>query len=262
MKELFNKEDIIFIINTSYSSKIIEEKFNNIIDSILKKSSHFKEKNYGIISISDLEFIFYLYDEIYFENRLKKYSENISFNLSRRLSRSAGTTQFFPTTSYSKITLATNILYQNFNSENERKILVNGFECKNRLEATLKILEHEIIHLLEFFIFKKSSCKKKQFKQLSFNFFNHTKSTHELITQNEIAIKKFGLSIGNEVFFTFKTKILKGKIHKITKRATIFCEDKNGEYRNKIGNRFKKYLIPIEFLYKTKKDAKESLEMN
>lgn len=92
----------------------------------------------------------------------------------------------------------------------------------------MRILEHEIIHLLEMIIFKNSSCKNKRFKTIVKNIFGHSDVTHQLVTQKEVANKKMNLKIGDRVTFEFDGKRYFGFITNITKRATVMVRDKKG----------------------------------
>jgi len=102
------------------------------------------------------------------------------------MTKAAGKTYHHLKTNNITISLSLPLLFQTF-QEIQRTIMINGISCHNRLDATMRIFEHELIHMIEFFFFEKSSCNKPRFKQLAHNIFGHTGVTHQLITQREIA---------------------------------------------------------------------------
>ncbi len=93
-----------------------------------------------------------------------------------------------------EISIASTLLYQTF-WDVKRTITVNGIVCHDRLEALQRIFEHELIHFIEIFLWKKSSCSAQQFKRLVRQIFGHSETTHQLITQTERAMKKFGIKV-------------------------------------------------------------------
>ena len=131
---------------------------------------------------------------------------------------------------------------------------VNGIVCHDRLEATMRVLEHEIIHLIELIVFGSSSHSRPRFKRLSRNIFGHTDVTHQLVTQTEIAKKKFNLRVGDKVVFEFEGKQYRGIISRITKRATVMVENPHGAYVDAQGTHYTKYLVPLRFLKQVKDD--------
>ena len=78
-------------------------------------------------------------------------------------------------------------------------------------------------------------------------FFGHTRHTHELLTQRERALVKFGIRPGDRVSFTYEGRKYVGFVNRITKRATIMVENHQGELYSD-GKRYAKYYVPIEML--------------
>ena len=97
-----------------------------------------------------------------------------------------------------------------------------------------------------------SSCSKPRFKRLSRNIFGHSGVTHQLVTQTELAQKKFNLRVGQEVSFEYDGEGYHGIISKITKRATVMVSDLRGAYRDSRGRRYSKYYIPLHLLKQPK----------
>ena len=133
-----------------------------------------------------------------------------------------------------------------------------GIVCCDRLEATMRILEHEIIHLLELVLFESSSCAQPRFRHLSHHIFGHADVTHQLVTQTERAREKFNLRRGDEVQFEFEGKVHRGIISRITKRATVMVKDSKGHYADAQGNRFMKCYAPLPLLRPTKEKREAS----
>ena len=88
-----------------------------------------------------------------------------------------------------------------------------------------------------------------RFKGLVWNFFAHTQTRHDLVTQQERARAKFDVRIGDRVAFTFDGTRHVGVVNRITRRATVLVECGDGElYRD--GKRYIKFYIPLPILEK------------
>lgn len=239
------KEDLLKL---KYSHSEIEKKTKEIYSHVLAKSKNFDKGNYEIIGVDDLKRLFELYDKNFFDGFFcKNYKEKISFRLSKRMTKSAGKVNSSKQTEHYTIALSTTLIFQTFD-DIKREITVNGIVCHDRLEATMHVVEHEIIHLLELVSFGSTSCSKPRFKKLSNNIFGHTDVTHKLITQTERADKKFNLHVGDSVSFEYRGKVYQGTISRITKRATVMVKDKKGSYRDNQGDRCSKYYILLKHL--------------
>ncbi len=239
-------------VNLKFTPQDIEKKTRKIYRQILAESKNFDKGNFKIIGTDDLWRLFELYD-LYFLNAClyNNYREKIFFRLSRRMTKAAGKTTYMKHTGTYVISLSTTLIFQTFH-DIMREVVVNGIVCHDRLEATMRVLEHEIIHLLELVLFGSSSCSQLRFKRLSHNIFCHTDVTHQLVTQAERAQKKFSLRVGDEVLFEYEGEARRGIISRITKRATIMVKDSNGLYSDPQGNRYSKYYIPLPLLKQSK----------
>ena len=240
------------IANLAYTLKEIEKKTKKIYRQVLADSPTLDQGNFTMIRTDDLMHLFELYD-LYFFDRFfyNNYKGKIFFRLSKRMTRSAGKTTYMKRTNTYVISLSTTLIFQTFH-DITRKVVVNGIVCRDRLEASMRVLEHEIIHLLEFILFGSSSCRKSRFKQLSGNIFKHTGVTHDLVTQTERAQKKFNIHIGDNVCFEFEGDLYYGIVYRITKRATVMVKDSKGHYADSHGVRYSKYYIPLQFLKQSK----------
>ncbi|MCD4784238.1 MAG: hypothetical protein K8T10_10505 [Candidatus Eremiobacteraeota bacterium] len=239
-----------YFLQLKYSKTKIRKIGKKISRRLIAESKYLTEPNFEQISRKDVAGMFWLYDEIFFNNFFKNNFENkIGFRLSNRMTRIGGKTTMRMARgkiSY-EICLSSELLFQTFDDV-KRKVEVNGIVCFNRLEAAMRIMEHEIIHLLEMVLFGDSSCSAPRFKGIVKNIFGHTDVTHKLVTQRERAFKKLGLKVGDRVRFSYDEKYLKGIIYRITKRATVMVQDGKGTYIDKKGNRYSKYYIPLELL--------------
>lgn len=236
----------------------LQEDINNtrtkISQLLIQSSDNIKSVNFSSISNNDLRLLFDLYDLLFFDNWFKdNYKGQILFSLSKRMSRSAGLTICPRNISKIKqenviieIRIGINLIF-NYHST-ERMKMVSGITSSSSLEALQLVFEHEICHLVEFLLYKKSSCKNKRFKNIAHNLFGHTDSYHKLPTNTEIAVEQLGFKLGDEVSFNYKGKEKRGILYNIRKRAIIFVMDKNGVYSDKNGMRYTKYYVPLKSL--------------
>lgn len=242
------KHDEKDLADLKYTSREIKKKSKKIYRQILAESENFDCGNFKAIGTDDLASLFGLYD-LYFFNRFfhNNYKEKISFRLSRRMTRAAGGIAYRKHDGTYTIALSTTLVSQTFHDV-KREVTVNGIVCHDRLEATMRVLEHEIIHLLEWVLFGKTSCSKPGFRSLSRNIFGHTDVTHQLVTQAERAHKRFNLRVGDEAVFEHDGKTYRGVISRITKRATVMVRDSDGHFQDSQGNRYSKYYVPLQHL--------------
>jgi hypothetical protein len=238
----------IDIAHLKYTPKQIKKKTRKIYRKMLTESKNFDGGNFKSIGTSDIACLFELYDQYFFDRFFQNhYKNNIFFRLSERLTRSAGRIAYEKQIGRYTISLSTTLIFQSFHDVT-REVLVNGIVCHDRLEATMHVLEHEIIHLLEWVLFGSSSCSKPRFQNLSYNIFGHTEVTHQLVTQTELAREKFNINVGDRVSFEHDGKTYYGLISRITKRATVMANNPHGEYKDSKGNRYSKYYVPLSSL--------------
>lgn len=245
------------MINKKYDSATINEKREQIKKLLYDKSSNIKSENFNKVSEKDLYILFELYDEIFLEGWFKQnYKGKIKFVLSRQLTRAAGNTrtkkniaQIQDKDIEFEVKISLNHL-SNFNKINRTKY-VGGIKADSVLDSLLLVFEHELCHVIEFIVLKKSSCKKKPFKDLIYNLFGQWESTHKLVSSNEVNAQEFGLKPGDSVKFLYNGIYISGFIQKINKRATVMSPDKQGSYIDKLERRYKKFYVPLDSLMKT-----------
>ena len=240
-----------------FSQEQVADNASAIYEAVLQGSPHLRRGNFEKLSSVDLAFLFRHYDERVFTGLLQNTLEEadatpIRFRSSRRLTKNAGYTKQIkrdtPTgrrVSY-EIAIAADMLLQAFN-EDHREITVNGVACADRLQAMQRVFEHELIHLVEFLFWETSSCRQDRFQSLVHGIFGHTEYTHRLITRTERARAIHGIGVGERVSFSFEGSRLTGVVNRITKRATVLVESKNGQpYSN--GKSYAKYYVPLDAL--------------
>lgn len=228
-----------------------------IREALLQLGSYIDGENFTKIHPHVLAKAFDLYDETVFDGccraLLREAKAPIDFRFSRRMTRTGGMTiRYEPgagsgvQTRY-EIKLSSTLLFQSF--RDGRDLIVSGCRCKNRLDAMLRIVEHEMIHLIEMLLWRDSSCARRRFQGIAFRLFEHTESTHQLLTPVEIARDHYGIRAGDAVSFAFQGRHFTGTVNRITRRATVLVPDSAGE-RYSDGQRYRKFYVPLAALRK------------
>lgn len=224
-----------------------------IYSDLLAESRWIRQGNFTSIHSRDLEFLFSRYDQVFFEGLLNETIQRanapLTFRVSKRMTRVGGTTTKYrmargpgPNASY-EIAISSTLLFSTF-YDVQRPIMVTGVECRDRVECLQRIFEHELIHLTEMLIWDDSSCSRKRFQSLAFQFFTHTEATHQLITPGERASTKYGIRTGDKVRFRVDNASYVGFVNRITKRATVLVEDDCSPLYSD-GKRYAKFYVPI-----------------
>jgi len=129
----------------------------------------------------------------------------------------------------------------------DRPVIVCGVVCRDRLEALQRIMEHEIVHLVEVLLWGKSNCAMDSFKALAGRIFGHTQSAHGLVTPRERAAVELGIKVGDWVQFEFEGVRYVGRVNRIHRRATVLVPSDHGmPYSD--GKIYEKFYIPLEML--------------
>ncbi len=247
------------LLNYHYSKREINERFEKVGQQVFIQSKQIKTDNFQVVSNDDIKLIFQLYDTYFFDNYFKenKVIDKMAFDFSKKMTSAGGKLMYYKITNQNPIQfrmrISAYLIFNSFKDDAKTTINLVGYETKNRLEALMHVIEHEIIHLIEFLAFNDSSCKKDNFKKLANQIFGHTAFTHQLLTGKMEALKEYNLRVGDWVTFSFDGKNYKGFIQRITKRATVMALDENGIYKDNKGNRFTKYYILLKYLKKIDK---------
>ena len=146
-----------------------------------------------------------------------------------------------------EIAISSTLLSQTFSDdEAERTVRVTGVECRTRLDALMRVMEHELVHLAELLGWDSSSCTQDRFQTIAWQVFGHTDHRHALITPRERAAA-VGVRPGAHVRFEFRGKPLQGVVNRVTKRATVLVPANDGEQFSD-GNTYRKYYVPVTML--------------
>lgn len=246
-----------------YAADEVEARSLRIYQEMLAQSSNLREANFKLIGTDDLERLFAAYDREFFRGRLAEMLQEdeahpMSFRLSRRLVSAAGQTMRLTRPVRGKgrdttevkyeITVSTTLLFHTFQNV-DRKIVVGGLECRDRLEALQRIFEHELLHLAEFLGWGRSNCKAANFRSLSRRIFAHEGVYHEMVTPREEAGVTYGIVPGDRVSFEHEGTRHIGRVNRITRRATILVESPNGRPYSD-GKRYLTFYVPLPMLRK------------
>ena len=236
----------------------LEDRSQAIFDFVLKSSPYIDQPNFTALCDEDLAHLFAQYDQRFFgeacQRTLQAMGSPLDFRVSPRMTRAGGkTTRIVPRVARGlspvprfEIAVSSTLLFQTF-ADVDRPIKVTGLMCFNRLEALLRIFEHELIHLVEMLLWQASCCAAPRFRGIAGRFFGHTESTHQLITPDERAREKFGIRPGDRVTFVLDGAPYTGVVNRVTKRATILVEDTRGT-RYSDGRRYAKFYVPVGML--------------
>lgn len=236
------------ILTLKFSATDVRQRTQAIADTILNKSHFIKHPNFQQISPDDLKRMYRLYDTRFFNGFFRnKCANRLNLRLSKRMTSAGGKTTFWKRPRKYEIAISTPLLFQTF-ADVEKDITVTGLTCHNRLEAMQRVFEHELIHLLEYVVFEKSSCNQPQFKKLANNIFRHKETYHDLLTQTEVAAIKYDIQPGSKVTFEADGKVYVGVVSRITKRATVMIPDPEGPFRDFQGARYLKAYVPLSML--------------
>lgn len=231
----------------------IESRGSAIHSAVIARSPHVRERNFTEIAAADLELLFGLYDEGFFAGALARAlggngDGRLRFRLSSRMTSAGGKVYVrHPGGQKDKATyeiaVSTHLLFLNF-GESASPAAINGRQCGDRLEALQRVFEHELVHLAEFLLTGRSSCRGAFFRSVARRLFGHTETTHRLVTMREKALVDHGIRVGAPVAFTLDGVRHEGLVNRITKRATVLVEDEDG-VRYSDGRRYLKYYVPL-----------------
>ena len=225
-----------------------------IADNLLADSPTIREPNFTRISGADVERLFHGYDQKFFGGLLVKTLHDIpiEFRVSSRMTSAGGKTGSWRLKKRSAITkleiaVSSTLLLRTFTGDEiSRPITVTGLECSNRLQALMRVMEHELVHLTELLGWDVSSCKQDRFHSIAWRTFGHTDHRHALVTPREQAASQ-GIRPGIQVQFTFEGRRLQGLVNRVTRRATVLVPDPSG-HRFSDGMHYQKYYIPLSLL--------------
>lgn len=246
----------------TFTPEQIATRTAQIHTTLLKRSAYLREPNFTRIHTSDLKLLFAEYDERFFDRQIQQAlgSTPLTFGFSNRMTSAGGRTSSTINRATGsrryEIHLSTTLLYGCFSDDDHRAITVCGMVCTDRLQAVQRIMEHELVHLVEMLVWNQSQCSQQRFQEIALRLFGHTDFRHRLILAREKVIAQYGIRPGMTVRFRFDGVEHTGLVNRINKRATVLVEDPAGvPYRN--GKHYQKYYIPAEYL-ETVEDTESS----
>ena len=238
-----------------FGSEQREQLWSEIAQTVLSKSKVMRSDNFQVTTGADLQRMAELYDEKFFDGHALAVarSHGIEFRWSKRMTSNGGKTVRYvqpsrgdaQATRY-EIVLSATLLFQTF-GDLQRPVRVTGLLCQNRLQAMQRILEHEMIHLIEMLVWEDSCCAAARFQTIAGRMFGHTEHKHNLITQQERASEKFNVRVGSNVQFALDGIRYNGIVNRITRRATVLVMDPQGQLYGD-GRKYRKFYVPLSHL--------------
>jgi hypothetical protein len=244
------------LLSIRHAPDVVSSKTADIAGAVMADSHFLRTRNFTVIAPGDLSRMFDLYDRSFFDGFVRrevahKARGRLTFRLAPRMTRAGGKTFRIGGGGGERryeIAISSRLLFLNFD-DTSRPATVCGVPCADRLSALQRIMEHEMLHLLEFLVWDRSSCSATRFKTMARDIFSHGASTHDLVTPSEQMRVKFDLRVGDAVSFEFQGKRLAGVVNRVSRRATVLVESSDGaRYTN--GKRYQKFYIPPAMLTK------------
>ncbi|MEZ6093568.1 MAG: hypothetical protein R3C03_04925 [Pirellulaceae bacterium] len=243
--------------NRSIDSAEVELLRAQIERRFLDQANHFQANGFfSRLTNDDLRSSFELLDSTFFNGMcsraLDEGEHSLGFRLGKRMTSCGGrtTTHFVNGKRGRKrfeIAISPRLISETF--EHRESVLVTGVACVSPLQAMLRIMEHEMVHMLEMLMWHDSSCAKKRFRSIAQRIFGHMQSTHQLLTPKEVASACHQITVGNHVVFQANAHSYTGVVNHIECRATVLVLDPKG-IRYNDGNRYRKFYVPLSRLRK------------
>lgn len=219
---------------------------------VTEESEDIRDPLFLRICTEDVAMMFRVYDCVFFDGQVANVlaDRRLTFRLARRAtSRGGSLHRFRPQTpaagappEWFEMTVSTSLLFASFGAD-ARPVSIGGHVCVDRLDALQRIMEHEIIHLVEHLCWGASSCAGARFRSLVRAIFGHTVANHALVTPRERAAEQ-GVVRGGQVAFVFGGTRYEGIVSRVTRRVTVLVPDPSGEPMSD-GRRYLRFYVPI-----------------
>jgi len=232
----------------------IEARRRVVRAGIMERSPYVCSPQFVRIGSGDLAIAFEGYDAHFFDGSLRSVlgERPLGFRLSTRASRRAGSLRISSRrepdgtrTESFEMTVSTTLLFESFR-DGERLATAAGQECTDRLDAFQRVVEHEIVHLVEHLRFGDTNCSGARYQGIAGAVFGHRAHRHELVTPRERA-GRLGFELGQRVAFEFDGVRHQGILSRVTKRATVLVPHPQGELLSD-GNRYQRFYVPLRRL--------------
>lgn len=188
-----------------------------------------------------IRMVFESIDKVYLDGFFAtNFKNKFEFLTSNRLRTSAANIELKPDNSKFIITVSSAIFDLNFRNSGDI-VTVNGIHCGNKLEALVGIIQHEMVHAIEWVNDRRTEHNDK-FRQNSYCLFGHREIQHCLKVPGKnhetyLPGRREDFSVGQLVNFSDNGEMFHGRIARIGKRATVMVGPK-------------KWYVPIGLLKK------------
>lgn len=221
---------------------------------LLKSSANITSPMFRTLDAEDLQRLFEAYDELYFGGQLNRTlaTTPLTFRVSPQMTKAGGKTSSWRRNrrlpiERLEIAVSSTLLMQTFaDAQVDRTIYVTGLECHHRLDALMRVMEHELIHLAELLGWDTSSCTQDRFQTFAWQIFGHTDHRHALITPREQAAAA-GVVLGTRVRFEQDGRWLEGIVNRVTRRATVLVPSPDGELFSD-GRTYDRFYVAVNML--------------
>jgi hypothetical protein len=245
--------DKIKYITTNLDNKI-DFYIDNIIDDniIIKNRKKIRKeldidlKNFKLTK-DIIKKLFTIFDKIYFTNfiqeKLDMSNIKIYFDISNKCKNIAGYCKYYDN---KKIGIVfSNKIIEKIHNDEFKNIKISDILCNDIIDVLIVLMEHEITHFI-LFIYDKykndiKSGHNRQFKNIVYNMYRHTKITHELLFGDLDKYEEHKKTASDNIKIGMKIKCNKkaGTVIKLHPKYIIFIND-----NNKIGScRYNEYEI-------------------
>lgn len=226
---------------TYYTPEEIATYRYRIKDNFLENSSIRHHGGFEAVSPLDIRLMFFLYDKLFFKGRLaQRVTKRIQFRFSNRMTKAGGKVTYTKHEKTYVLSLSLPLIREPFASSTT-PVLVNGIQCKDSTDAMMSIMEHELIHILEFELYGSSSCGRRRFKDFAKRIFGHSDNKHHLTLGSSKKIVSMDITIGSKVTFEYNGTMYAGTIARITKRATVILDPS-------CNKKYERFYVPLENL--------------
>lgn len=245
------------VANTVFAAGQIDERRQRIQLQLLSRSASLKDPDFGSFSRSDILELVIDTDLEFLDGAtaraLEATGSRFATRISKRMTSAGGTTTLrkslrngFAGREY-EIAVSASLL---FNTQfDDRSATVAGVPVSSRLDALQRIVEHELVHLIEMIVWDQSSCARNRFRRIASGVFGHRESNHRLMTCSQTALQRHGIACGDQVTFRFRGKPCAGTVNRIGRRATILVPDAHGEPFTD-GRKYRRFYVPVSELRK------------
>ena len=188
--------DLLQIVeSTTLDAPQIAARTAQIHAVVLSKSRYMDAANFTKFHRADLELLFAEYDDAFFGGQVKESlgTTPLHFGLSKRMTSAGGKTASYTDRRTGsrryEISVSAAILFGCFRDDDHRPITASGLVCRDRLDALQRVMEHELVHLIEVLLCDQSSCSQARFHSITRRFFGHTENTRIVPPSNTSTIE-------------------------------------------------------------------------